>query len=281
VTPGEIRQILTSANIKLTKSLGQNFLHDRNQLRRIIEAAELTSDDRVLEIGPGLGALTQPLLQKAPVLAIEKDKRLYDILRQRLADEPRLTLIQADALDYLRAHPIDWSDSAPWKVVSNLPYSVGTAILVDLAKAPRKPDRMTVTVQHEVAQRIASAPATESYGVLSLLLQLIYEPQTLFLIPGTCFFPAPDVDSACVTLVRRPTLLLEAPCYPAFEKIVKRGFSQRRKMMMKLLKSDWPAPQLAEVFSQIGLSTETRAEHVSLEQFIALTRLLCAGGQSS
>ena len=273
MTLNQIRHILDKERIQLTKSLGQNFLHDANQIRRIVDAAELETTDRVLEIGPGLGALTQLVLDKVPeVLALEKDQRLYDLLRARWANHQGLKLVHADALEYFQRHLTDWSD---WKVVSNLPYSVASSILVEFAKAATAPARMSITLQLEVAQRLAAAASEEGYGVLTLLVQLRYALMGMFKIPATCFFPVPDVDSACVVLVRRPVPLIEPSQFRAFEKIVKRGFSQRRKMMMKLLKTDWPLPKLEAAFAELGISAQARAETLSLEQYVELTRRLC------
>ena len=272
MTLGEIKRVLASGNIQLTKSLGQNFLHDQQQLKRIVEAADLTSEDQVLEIGPGLGPLTQLLLGKNPhVLAIEKDQRLYNFLRTRWPEEPRLTLLQQDALQYLQQERPDLSE---WKVVSNLPYSVASPILVELAKAAGAPRRIVVTLQLEVVKRLAASAGDDDYGVLSLLIQLRYEPRGWFKIPPACFFPVPDVDSACITLDRRQQALLEPELSRQFEKIVKRGFSQRRKMMLKLLKADWPLPRLETAFERLNISKQARAETVSLSEYIELTRLL-------
>jgi 16S rRNA (adenine1518-N6/adenine1519-N6)-dimethyltransferase len=268
----QIKRTLESERIQLTKSLGQNLLHDANQLARIIGAADLSKTDRVLEIGPGLGALTQLLAgEVAEVLAIEVDKRFYDRLQAALGPRPGLELLHADALEYLRQHPTDWTG---WKLVSNLPYSVASPILVELAKAPQPPDRLIATLQLEVAQRLAATAGTPEYGVLSLLVQVRYQFKHLFKIPPSCFFPVPDVDSACVTLVRRPAALVPPERSRAFEKIVKRGFSQRRKMMLKLLKADWPLPRLQDAFAATGISPQARAETVTLEQYVLLTNLL-------
>lgn len=286
----EIKRFLAEGNIRLTKSLGQNFLHDANQLRRIVRAAALSKTDKVLEIGPGLGPLTELLVEQAgEVLAIEKDARLVELLCERFRLEsrlqpvggapakppeggtPNLLLRHADALDYLRREPCDWS---AWKLVANLPYSVASPILVDLAQSEHGPQRMVVTLQLEVAQRIAAKPSHSDYGVLSLLVQLRYGSQGLFKIPASCFFPEPGVDSACLTLVRRARPLLTQEQSRTFAGIVKRSFSQRRKMMLKLLKIDWPATRLEVAFQAIGLDARTRAEDVSLEQFVKLAELL-------
>ena len=267
-----MKQILAANRLRLTKSLGQNFLHDRNQLCRIADAAELKIGDPVLEIGPGLGALTQFLLdQQARVLAIETDRRLCELLQKRYCNCPNLTLVHADALDYLRQSEMSWKN---WKLVSNLPYSVASPILVELAQANGCPERLVATLQLEVARRLMAADGDRDYGVLTLLIQLRYTPWTWFKISSTCFFPAPNVDSACVTLVRRAEPLLSPDHAKSFERIVKRGFSQRRKIMSKLLKEDWPAASIAAAFAQLRMAPEVRAEKVSLEQFVQLTRLL-------
>jgi 16S rRNA (adenine1518-N6/adenine1519-N6)-dimethyltransferase len=271
----EMKQILSSGQIQLTKSLGQNFLHDQNQLRRIVDAADLTDTDQVLEIGPGLGPLTELLLARAgTVLAIEKDRRLVDFLTQHFATAKKLTLLSDDALDYVRREPRDWTH---WKLVANLPYSVASPILVELAQAPGCPERVVVTLQLEVARRLVAGTDDDDYGILSLLMQLRYAPQSHFKIPADCFFPSPDVDSACVVLKRREHPLLPVEQHPAFERLVKLSFSQRRKMMLKLLKQDWPVDKLTAAFEQLGLSPQIRAEKVSLEQFVQLTQMLKAG----
>jgi 16S rRNA (adenine1518-N6/adenine1519-N6)-dimethyltransferase len=266
-----MRQLLDERGIKLTKSLGQNFLHDGNQLRRIIELAELSPTDRVLEIGPGLGPLTELLVPRVQeVLAIEKDKRLCEILQDRF---PHLRLVHDDALEYVRVSNADWSD---WKLVSNLPYSVASPIIVELAE--RRPRLMVATLQLEVVQRLAASAGHADYGVLTLLVQLHYEPREHFKIPGTCFFPPPDVDSACIKLVLRPAPLLEKKAEPVFRKLVKRGFSQRRKMMFKLLKQDWPPERLRAGFAAVGLPETIRAEEVDLLTFVKLAEILHNAG---
>ena len=274
----EMRELLATRGIQLTKSLGQNFLHDGNQLRRIIKAAELTKTDKVLEIGPGLGPLTELLLENAgEVLAIEKDARLVEFLRERFFNpqsairNPQFELLHADALEFLKCEPRDWSD---WKLVANLPYSVASPILVELAQSPQRPERMVATLQLEVAQRLMAGAGDENYGVLTLLVQLDFEPREWFKIPASCFFPEPDVDSGCVILERRKSPLLPNDQRPVFVKIVKRAFSQRRKMMLKLLKQDWPKEKLETALAKLKIPPQERAEKLSLEQFVELTRML-------
>jgi len=310
VTLTEMRELLVKRDIQLTKSLGQNFLHDGNQLRRIVAAAALQTTDRVLEIGPGLGPLTELLLAQAgEVLAIEKDGRLVDFLRERFAShlkpvpplnqvaspslpesadhspspggegrdegervtDSRLALRHDDALVYLQHGPHDWH---AWKLVANLPYSVASPILVELAQCPQRPERMVTTLQLEVARRLMAGADDDDYGILTLLVQLDYEPREWFKIPAGCFFPAPEVDSACVVLQRRMQPFLAEVQRPVFVRIVKRAFSQRRKMMLKLLKQEWPVEKLTAAFTELNISPMERAEKLSLEQFTALTRLL-------
>lgn len=296
MTLTEMRTLLAERDLQLTRSLGQNFLHDGNQLRRIVEAAEIGPADKILEIGPGLGPLTELLLEKAgEVLAIETDARLVDFLCERFGTQernPRLLekawtgqaqasdaaeengafhLLHDDALAFLKREPRDWSG---WKLVANLPYSVASPILVELAQSPRRPERLVTTLQLEVARRLMARADDDDYGVLTLLVQINYEACGSFKIPADCFFPAPNVDSMCVTLRRRARPLLAEEQRGTFVKIVKRAFSQRRKMMLKLLKQDWAADLLMRALTELGISPLERAEKLSLEQFVALTEKL-------
>ena len=272
MTLSEIKNILVEGNIKLTKSLGQNFLHDGNQLRRIAASAELVPSDKVLEIGPGLGPLTELLIEKSShVIAIEKDKRLIEFLKIRFASATQLTLIGADALEYLETSKEDWST---WKVVANLPYSTASRMLVMLAQNPQCPCHISVTLQREVAERIAAPVGSSEYGLLTLLMQVRYKPLSLFKIPAGCFFPEPDVDSACISLKRHSVPLLDPAHIPLFTRLVKQSFSQRRKMMLKLLKAIWPEDLLVKACLNAEISPQTRAEQVSLAQFVRLTQFL-------
>lgn len=273
----EMKQILAEGDIQLTKSLGQNFLHDGNQLRRIVEAAEISPEDRILEIGPGLGPLTELLLARArEVVAIEKDGRLTQVLQQRFERQLKpgsagLQLIHDDALEYLKRERRGWQG---WKLVSNLPYSVASPILVELTAHGPGPDRMVATLQIEVARRLMASPGDADYGLLTVLMQRDYEPGGWFKIPASCFFPEPDVDSACICLVRRQQSLVSDDQRQTYTQIVKRSFSQRRKMMFKLLRTDWEAVALEKAFAGTGLGLQVRAEVVGPAQFAQLTRLL-------
>lgn len=272
MTLTEMRRWLSARNIQLTRSLGQNFLHDGNQLRRIVAAAGLGAGDRVLEIGPGLGPLTERLLQEAgSLLAVEVDQRLVEVLRERFGGDERFELVHADALAWLRTTPRDWSD---WVLVSNLPYSVGSPVLVELALAERPPRRMVVTLQEEVIDRLAAEPGTAEYGVLTLLVGLRFAVEGTFRVPRDCFFPAPDVESACAVLNRREADAGEAGWEPSYVTAVKTGFGQRRKMLLKVLSGVWAKEAVARAFEAMGLDPMIRAERVTREQFIALARQL-------
>lgn len=272
----DIKRILVESDLRLTKSLGQNFLHDGNQLRRIVESGELTEHDSVLEIGPGLGPLTELLIpQCRRLLAIEKDERLVQVLQKQFAGVDSLELVHEDALSYLRRDKDrDWSE---WKLVANLPYSVGSPILVELALSRLRPAMMVATLQLEVVQRIKAKPGGKEYGVLSLLVQLGYEPVSFFKVPAGCFYPRPDVASACIGLKRRSEALLCGNDVGRYVKLVKVGFGQRRKVMLKLLRNLWPETLLKSAYEEAGVHFQTRAEAVSVEQFVCLAKYL---GQS-
>ncbi len=268
MTLSEMRSLLAEHNIRLTKSLGQNFLYDVNQIRKIVSAADIQKNDNVLEIGPGLGPLTEHLIPSAGlVMAVEKDKRLAEILKQRFSDAKNFQLICDDALDFVKNK--NWND---WIVVSNLPYSVASPILVELSKNEYPPKKLTVTVQLEVAQRIIAQHSEDDYGLLSLFIQLRYLPQGFFKIPASCFFPAPKVDSACITMTRREKELLTNDQRELFYKIIKRAFSQRRKIMMKLIKSDFP--NIKDAFTTLNISADARGESISLNQYVELTKFI-------
>ena len=268
----EIRNLLREEDIMLTKSLGQTFMHDQNQLRKIVALAKLTAADHVIEIGPGLGSLTGLLLQTAGhVTAIETDRRLVKLLDERFGERGNLTLQHADAMKIVRKTEFDWSGH---KLVANLPYSIASPLLIDLAESPCRPRAMIVTLQLEVVQRLLAQSATKEYGVLTLLIGLYYATGESFVIPRGSFYPEPNVDSGCIELLRRETPLLLPELCPVFKKIVKRVFAERRKKMMKLLKRDWPEAAVVEAFDALGLDEKIRAERVTLEQFTELTQRL-------
>ena len=268
----DIRSTLDEESIRLTKSLGQNLLHDQNVLRRIVAAAELAPGDQVLEVGPGLGALTGHLLPAVDRLtAIEADRRLAERLREKHKAEPKLQLHHADALQFLADPEADWRD---WKLVANLPYSVASPLLVDLAALPNSPRRLVVTLQFEVAQRLCAVPGTKEYSRLTLLVGCRYEPGDMFRISPHCFFPEPKVDSACHTLHRRPEPVMDEALFGPFARVVKTAFAQRRKKLRNNLKTIWPLDQTDPAMASAGLEANIRAEKVTMEQFVALTKFL-------
>ncbi len=285
----DMRQLLAAGQVQLSRALGQNFLHDAHQLRCIVALARLQPGARVLEIGPGLGPLTEGLLAAgADVLAVEKDARLVALLAGRLGvtpattrpDDPelqapavpgRLRLVHADALRWLQRTPGDWSG---WQLVANLPYSVASPLLVELATAPRPPDRLVVTLQREVVRRLTAGAGEPDYGLLTLLVRQRFVPETSFRIPADCFFPVPEVESGCVALDRRIPEPLTAAERRVFGRVVKRAFSERRKKALKLLKFDWPAAPLEAAWQDLALDPNARAETLSDETFFTLTRRL-------
>jgi 16S rRNA (adenine1518-N6/adenine1519-N6)-dimethyltransferase len=274
MTLSEIRKLLNDEDIMLTKSLGQTFMHDQNQLRKIVALAKLAPDDSVIEIGPGLGPLTELLLEAVgQVTAIETDRRLIKLLEKQFAKRKNLTLQHADAMKIVRKTEFDWSEH---KLVANLPYSIASPLLIDLAASAGRPSAMIVTLQLEVVRRMLARPGSREYGVLALLIGLHYAAGEWFTIPRGSFYPEPNVDSGCIELLRRETQLLPPELCPVFKKIVKRVFGERRKKMMKLLNRDWPEAAVAEAFDALGLDEKIRAERVTLEQFTELTqRLSC------
>jgi 16S rRNA (adenine1518-N6/adenine1519-N6)-dimethyltransferase len=269
--PSEIRALLEQVGARPRRALGQNFLHDTHQLDRIVGAADLQPTDRVLEIGPGLGSLTGRLLDRVPeghVLVVEKDPQLAALLRDQFGSQSRFEIVVQDALDWIRSRPRSWRG---WKFVSNLPYSVGSRILVELARLDDPPEVWVVTLQLEVVQRLVAKPGSRDYGLLSLLIQARFCPGPAFRIAPSCFFPAPKVDSACLRLTQR-----EAGLFPSlaaavvFERLVRRAFSQRRKMVPKLLYQEWPQDRINRALAAAGIDPKARAERISLEQYAAV-----------
>lgn len=263
----EMRAYLKERDIWLTKSLGQNFLHDGNQIERILRLAEATPGDRVLEIGPGLGALTFALVELplAAGLIIEKDARLFEALTSGpLGRADGVEWAHDDAMKWLKRNPRDWSG---WKLISNLPYSVGSPILVDLSLARSGPDLMVVTLQREVIQRLRAPCGSEEYGALTALVGLNYRAERWFKAPRACFFPEPDVDSACLALRRRSGEALSAEAQERYRQIVKLAFGQRRKTALKTLSAQWPMARLVAEFERLGIDQKTRPERLEIDVF--------------
>jgi 16S rRNA (adenine1518-N6/adenine1519-N6)-dimethyltransferase len=261
----EMAATLHEIGVSPVKSLGQNFLHDRNIARWAVDHAKISREDFIVEIGPGLGALTEIALAKGGhVLAIEKDKRLVKFLRDKFQGGP-LEIVHSDALEFdtriLFTHP-------EVKLLGNLPYYISSQLLIKFLEYPSPISLWLFMLQKEVARRLVAPPATRDYGALTLLVQLHYCVEYLRTIPASVFLPKPNVDSALVRIVPRDPRELPACDYKVFEELVRRGFSQRRKQLGKLIRENVPDWENAAV--ELGLNPKARAEELSLRQWIAL-----------
>jgi 16S rRNA (adenine1518-N6/adenine1519-N6)-dimethyltransferase len=236
MTLTEIRAALDSRGLRPLKQLGQNFLHDQNLAKWLAghAAAGLGEGATVVEIGPGLGALTEWLLAKnLRVIALEKDRGLCVFLRERFAAEitaGKFELREGDALDLLPGLGL-----APAVICGNLPYYISTPLLMECLKLPGLPARLFFLVQKEVGQRLASAPGSKAYGSLSVLVQTGYEVELARTLPGSVFYPPPEVESVAVQLTPRAQPLVPTTERGSFAATVQRGFSQRRKKLSNLL----------------------------------------------
>ena len=265
----EIGNTLREIRVVPVKTLGQNFLHDQNLARWMVKEAGISAADFVVEIGPGLGAITEPLLAtNARVLAIEKDGRLADFLRTRLANR-RLEIIHGDALEFdvKRLFPM-----GPVKLLGNLPYCASTELLLRYLEPPTPIKLAVLMLQKEVAARLSATPRSKDYGILTLIVQAQCRVEYLRTVPANVFLPQPEVDSAFIRLTPRGPNELVDHDPKLLISLVRRGFSQRRKQLGKLLKAqvaDWP-----RAAGQIGVSVAARAEELSLEQWIALSNFI-------
>jgi 16S rRNA (adenine1518-N6/adenine1519-N6)-dimethyltransferase len=268
-----LSQVIAAHGLSARKSLGQNFLLDLNLTSKIArQAGDLSACD-VLEVGPGPGGLTRGLLMEGArhVLAVEKDPRCLPALAQIAEAAPgRLTVLEGDALDI---DPLAHL-TPPIRVVANLPYNVGTELLVRWLTPKEWPpvwETLTLMFQREVAQRIVAAPGSKAYGRLALLAQWRTDARIVMHLPPSAFIPPPKVSSAVVHLTALP-----APRYPAdariLERLVARAFNQRRKMLRAALKG--AAPDIEDRLLAAGISPTDRAETVDLERFCALARLM-------
>lgn len=275
-SPTGVRARLAALGHRPVRMLGQNFLIDGNVLRILLDAAELRPGESVLEVGPGLGVVTEELLAAGcRVVAVEKDARLAADLRTRA--HPDLTVLEADAMELdpsqlCRRHGIR-------KVVANLPYAIASPLLIELAKTAARPERMVVTVQKEVADRICARPGTKVYGLLSVWLQLSYEAERIKVVSRNCFWPKPDVASAIVRLRRRSLPLLEEPRHASVCALTKAMFSQRRKQLAPRLAKAVARPEQDAAWFQAwlveqGLSPASRPEALSVEQWCRLEQTL-------
>ena len=266
----DIRATLQDIGVSPVKTLGQNFLHDRNLARWIVEQAEVTPDDYIVEIGPGLGALTELLLQKrAHVLAIEKDTRLANFLRERFSHS-RLEMLNIDALNF---DPRILFSRRRVKFVGNIPYNISSALLVKFLEEPSPISLWLFMLQKQMALRLSASPRTHSYGSLTLHIQVRHRVKYLRTIPASVFFPKPEVDSALVKISPRDPRELQPHDDELLERLVRLGFSHRRKQLRKLLSAeivpDWDAAA-----SIGGFDPKARAEELSLPQWITLANYI-------
>lgn len=266
--PSEVRDLLQRLDVHPSKVLGQNFLIDANILKILLSAAHLRQEDAVLEIGPGLGVLTEWLCRwSGRVVAIEKDRRLCAWLREHLAKAKNLELIEGDAMD------VDLESllaSGVNKVVANLPYSVGSRVLVTLIESVHAPEQVVVTVQKEVARRLAAKPGTKDYALIGILAQLRYEVEVRKEVSPTCFFPPPEVTSAIVSMARRETAVPVDG--DGLKSLLKTAFSQRRKQLGTILRKETPGA--ADVLASLGIDARTRPEDLNPVQWAALANAL-------
>jgi 16S rRNA (adenine1518-N6/adenine1519-N6)-dimethyltransferase len=246
------------------KRLGQNFLYDPSILTGIIDAAELSRDDTIVEIGPGPGRLTRLLADTVQrVIAIELDQDLYERLRAELIGYRNVELIHGDALKFA------YEGIGKFKVVANIPYYITTPIIFRLLEAKENLESMTLTIQKEVAERIAAAPGGRDYGVLSIMVQYHALPEMKFIIPKEAFRPEPKVDSAVLhmKILKKPSI--EVGDEKMFFRVVKTAFSQRRKTLSNSLKGF--GEEIKNILIAAGIDPQRRPETLSLEEFARLS----------
>ncbi len=272
----EVRNVVRQLGITPRRSQGQNFLTDRNILEIIISAAGLTRRDRVLEIGAGLGVLTAGLLEKAgKVVAVEKDARLAEFLRRTVGRSRRLELVCSDATE------LDYGElfgPGGFKVVSNLPYSVASYLLAEMAQVPSRPALMVVTVQLEVAERLAALPGTKVYGKLSVWMQMDYAVEVVWRVSSTCFWPAPEVASAVVRLNLRPADASEAE-REAVRHLATIAFQHRRKQLGAIFaRAEGLGSDGVRLCDAAGIEPTARPEDIDRDGWLRLARAFIACG---
>ena len=271
----DVKSVLRQFNLRPKKSLGQNFLVDEHALNQIVRAADITPNDVVLEIGPGLGSLTLYLSEAArQVIAVEIDRTLLPPLRSVLADRSNVTLVEGDILKLdPTALLADYrTDELPnYKVVANIPYYITSAIIRHLLEADIKPQSIVLTIQQEVAQRIIAQP--DDMNLLAVSVQFYGVPRIVQRIPAGAFYPAPDVDSAVVRidLPNQPRVAVKN--VDLFFKVAKAGFGQKRKQLHNSLTAGLPLKheQIMQALSDVGIDPKRRAETLTLEEWGRLT----------
>lgn len=264
------KKILQRHGLEPKKSLGQNFLFDENVLARIVAAADLTEQDAVLEIGPGLGALTRVLLETAvSVTAVELDNRFIPILLRQLQDYDNLNLVHGDIL---QQNPADWFDE-PYKVVANVPYYITGAILRHLLSASVKPSIMVMTVQKEVAERVTAVPPHMS--LLAVSVQYYGQVQIVDSIKAGAFWPRPDVDSAVIRIDLGTRNQINGDNTDLFFKVVRAGFSQKRKQLQKNLRQlGYSRELMTEALERAEVNGRRRAETLTINEWRQLAQAI-------
>jgi 16S rRNA (adenine1518-N6/adenine1519-N6)-dimethyltransferase len=267
--------LLDQYGILPKKSLGQNFLHDPNSLEKIVTTAQLTPQDTVLEIGPGTGALTEVLARAAgKVIAVEVDDRLQPVLSARLKPYPNVKVLYEDIL---QAYIPALVGAGEYVVVANLPYYITSAILRHLLESERRPRRLVLTVQSEVAERLIAKPGDMS--VLAVSAQFYGKPQIVNKIKPGAFWPRPDVDSAVIRMDTFAAPLVSVPDDVTFFRVVRAGFGQKRKQLKNSLADGLALTSEAAValLERAAVDPRRRAETLTLEEWAALTRALASG----
>jgi 16S rRNA (adenine1518-N6/adenine1519-N6)-dimethyltransferase len=274
--PQKTIEIIKKYEFAFQKKFGQNFLIDAHVLEKIIGAAGITKEDFVLEIGPGIGTMTQYLAESAgKVLAVEIDKALIPILQETLGEYENVSVINEDVLKLdLAALVEERNGGKPIKVVANLPYYITTPIIMGLFESHVPIESITVMVQKEVAQRMQAGPGTKDYGALSLAVQYYADAYIAANVPPNCFMPRPNVGSAVIRLTRHSTPRVTVKDEALLFRIIRASFNQRRKTLQNGLNNSpeitASKEQIAEAIASLGLPASVRGEALTLEQFAAL-----------
>lgn len=278
--PQNTIEILKKYEFSFQKKYGQNFLIDTHVLDKIIRAAEISSDDFVLEIGPGIGTMTQYLAEAArEVAVVEIDDKLIPILEETLKEYENVTIIHGDILKVdIEGLVQEKNQGRPVKVVANLPYYITTPIIMGLLEGSASVDSITVMVQKEVADRMKVGPGTKDYGALSLAVQYYARPEIVANVPPNCFIPRPKVGSAVIRLTRHQTPPVQVQDEDFLFRIIRASFNQRRKTLVNSLNNSpelqLTKEQVTKALEQMGLPAAVRGETLTLEQFAELTELL-------
>jgi 16S rRNA (adenine1518-N6/adenine1519-N6)-dimethyltransferase len=272
-SPSQVAALLQEHGLQPNSLLGQNFLIDANIRDIIIAAADLQPEDVVLEVGPGLGVLTERLVGLARrVIAVEKDRGLFDYLCREYLDHPSLALVRGDAMDLDVAF---FEREGVTSLVSNLPYSVGSRILMNVFALPHPPKHITVTVQLEVGERLAAAPGAEERGLMGVWAQRVYDVETVKIISPSCFYPRPKIKSAVVRMTRLPESRIQEGDRQMFARLTKESFAFRRKQMATILtkvaaRFCVTPEQAVSVLFQMGLDPRIRPEMLTVNQWQTL-----------